>query len=215
MIEWESIKPMQKKIFVAYLVIFILVSSCLTAFSGTMPSVNSRNDIAQRVMSKLIAGDIQAAVGQIHEPATYDREHADEDRRSLSEDLAFLLQRFGNVSTPRLAQSLVEFYLIEIAGGDVPYWQSLPDFGYDARATYLVNFSKVGPGVVVIDLTRASGSWELRSIGLGLERSRPHSREIMLRIGKSFFSQQYSMLKDEIERILEAMFGASADSGHL
>ncbi|MCG3113084.1 MAG: hypothetical protein MCM46_14805 [Candidatus Manganitrophus sp. SB1] len=199
---------MKRSTFVVGSVVVWLILSCLTAFSATDLS-DSASNLAENVISKLVAGDFQEAVAQIHEPATYDGQRAAEDRRSLTNDLDLLFKEFGNPSSPKLAQSIVALHGIEIAGGDVPYWKSLPNRGVASAATYLVNFSKVGPGVIVITLTRVSGMWELRSIALGIEQNRPNSRKNMLHIGRSFFLQQDpSMHNDEIDRVLNAMFGS-------
>lgn len=88
------------------------------------------------------------------------------------------------------------------------YWSSLPSLGADYAAIYRVSFSKVGPGIMRITLTRANKRWELRSVEVGLETRVPGARESMLRIGRSFLKESQG-LRDpaDVERALTAMFG--------
>ncbi len=158
-------------------------------------------------MAKLIAGDPVAAVARIHEPRHWDVPHASADRRKVSEDLGVLLKEFGKISAPRVA-GVVTFYELQVAGADAPYWQSLPNAGIDSRITYRASFSRVGSGIVALAFTRASGSWELRSVSLGLDRSRPESKEAMVRIGRIFLGAiAPQMSKDEVESALAQIVG--------
>ena len=174
------------------------------------PQPESPEDLAASVMSKLILGDANGAVASIHEPMTYSETRQIEDRRAIAKHLSLLLREFGAVSAPHLVRSVPLHYTLEVAGGDAPYWQSLQNFGVAFTATYLVHFSRAGPGVVDISLTRNSGFWELRSIALGLAVGLPQSRATMMLIGRTFLGgSSPSMSTENIEQTLNAMFGAS------
>jgi hypothetical protein len=176
----------------------------LSASQATGASVEA---LASKVMAKLIAGDPVAVVARIHEPRTWDVPHASADRHKVSEDLGVLLREFGKISGPRAADN-VTFYELQVAGADVPYWQALPNVGIDSRLTYRANFSKVGPGIVALAFTKASGFWELRSVSLGLDRSRSESKEAIVRIGRIFLGViAPQMSKDEVERALAQIVG--------
>jgi hypothetical protein len=79
---------------------------------------------------------------------------ASADRHKVAEDLGPLLKEFGKISAPRVAGNVV-FYELQVAGADVPYWQSLPNRGIDSRMIYGVNFSGAGPGIVALEFTKA------------------------------------------------------------
>jgi hypothetical protein len=159
--------------------------------------------LASDAISKLASGNASGTIAKIHEPPTWDKGRVAADRQQVTTNLVLLLKEFGTISEAQLLVGQVSFYEIQVAGADVPYWQSLPNFGMDARVTYLVKFSKAGPGVVAIALTRASGSWELRSVSLGLDRKGPHSKERMIRIGRTFLkAARPKMTKVEIEKTL-------------
>jgi hypothetical protein len=158
-------------------------------------------------MTKLIAGDPAGAVARIHEPNAWDAAKASADRDKVAENLGVLLKEFGKISAPSLTSN-VAFYELQVAGADVPYWQSLRNRGIDSRLIYRVNFSSVGPGIVALEFTRASGSWELRSVSLGLDRSLPKSKEAMLRIGRAFLGTVApGMSKAQIENALPQIIG--------
>ena len=177
------------------------------ALSASPRAVAPVESLASMVMAKLIAGDTVAAVARIHEPSAWDMAHAAADRDKVVEHLGVLLKEFGKISAPRLAGTLA-YYELQVAGADVPYWQSLPNRGIDSQLTYRVNFSKVGPGIVALAFTRASGSWELRSVSLGLDRSRPESKEAMVRIGRVFLGAVApGMSKAQIENALAQIVG--------
>jgi hypothetical protein len=166
--------------------------------------------IASKVMAKLMAGDPAAAVARIHEPRAWEPARASADRRKVSEDLRVLLNEFGRISAPRVASD-VTYFELQVAGADVPYWQALPNSGIDLRTTYRASFSKVGPGIVALTFTRVSGSWELRSISLGLDRSRPESKEAMVRIGRVFLRAVFpGRSHEEIESTLARIVGQPA-----
>jgi len=180
------------------------------ASSASNPTAYPVESLASEVMAKLTAGDRVAAVARIHEPSAWDMAHAAADRDKVVEHLGVLLKEFGRISAPHLAHlaGTVAFYELQVAGGDVPYWQSLPNYGIDSRLTYRVNFSRVGPGVVVLAFTRASGFWELRSVSLGLDQSRPESKEAMVRIGRVFLGAVApGMSKAQIENALVQILG--------
>lgn len=176
------------------------------ASSATHPPASSSVDaLASTVMSKLVAENFRGALEGMHEPASWDVARAAMDRQKMSEHLAALSKEFGRISAPRVDAS-VSFYEFQIAGADVPYWQSLPNFGFDSRLVYRVKFSKVGPGVVALGFTRASGSWELRSVSLGLDRARPQSKEAALRIGRTFLTRfDPKMSKDALDKALAVL----------
>jgi hypothetical protein len=163
--------------------------------------------LASAVMAKLTAGKPGAAVARIHEPRAWDGQRAADDRQKVSAHLATLLKEFGKISGARPAGA-VAFYEIQNTGADVPYWQSLPRLGIDSSVVYAVKFSNVGPGIVSLTFTRVSGSWELRSVALGLDRSRPESKATMMRIGRIFLeSLGLGMSKQEIDMALANMLG--------
>ena len=177
------------------------------ALSASPRAVAPVESLASMVMAKLIAGDTVAAVARIHEPSAWDMAHAAADRDKVVEHLGVLLKEFGKISAPRLAGTLA-YYELQVAGADVPYWQSLPNRGIDSQLTYRVNFSKVGPGIVALAFTWASGAWELRSVSLGLDRSRPESKEAMVRIGRVFLGAVApGMSKAQIENALAQIVG--------
>ena len=188
-----------------------LVAPATPALSVTTPPAATDDEVgtlATTIMSKLVAGDHAAAIARIHEPPAWDKARVAEDRRAVTEDFAALLKDFGKISSPRVASSIT-FYELQLAGGDVDYWQSLPNHGVDARVSYNVDFSKAGPGVVAISFTRVSGDWHLRSISLGLERSRPDSKETMMKIGRVFLGRaDPKMSRDQIDAALEETFSA-------
>jgi hypothetical protein len=167
-------------------------------------TVDDVEPLASGVMANLTAGNPRGAIARIHEPRAWDGPRAADDRQKASEHFATLLKEFGKISAPRLAGA-VAFYELQVAGADVPYWQSLPNFGIDSTVTYLVKFSRVGPGIVALRFTRASASLELRSISLGLDRSRPESKEAMMRIGRIFLRGR--MPNQEIESALARILG--------
>lgn len=193
---------MHRRRLLASLAIAAVIAGEGITLSASQPTANPVESLASKVMAKLIAGDTATAVARIHEPRAWDVTRASADRHKVSEDLGVLVREFGKISAPRVAGP-VTFYELQVAGADVPYWQSLPNAGIDSRMIYRVNFSKVGPGIVALAFTKASGSWELRSVSLGLDSSRPESKGAMVRIGRTFLGVVAPrMSKDEIESAL-------------
>jgi hypothetical protein len=187
------------------------IAAVIAGGGGALPTSQATADsvesLASKVMGKLVAGDAIATVARIHEPRAWDVARASSDRHKVSEDLGVLLKEFGKISAPRVAGA-VTFYELQVAGADVPYWRSLPNAGIDSRITYRANFSRVGPGIVALAFTRASGYWELRSVSLGLDRNSPESKEAMMRIGRVFLGAiAPRMSKDEVESALAQIVG--------
>ena len=198
---------MHKRTLMISLSIAALTAGGGTVFSASRPKVDPVEYLASQVMTKLIAGDAVGAVARIHEPSAWDAAHASADRQKVAEDLDVLLKEFGRISAPSLARN-VAFYELQVAGADLPYWQSLQNRGIDSRLIYRVNFTSVGPGILALEFTRASGSWELRSVSLGLDRSLPRSKEAMVRIGRIFLTTAApGMSKAQIENALAQIVG--------
>ncbi len=97
--------------------------------------------------------------------------------------------------------------MVSLAGGDVPYWQSLRNMGVDAQLTFHVSYSKLGPGILHLTFIRANGEWQLRSIEPGLERHVPGARETMLRIGRASLAKMNPPVDHQaLDQMLESMF---------
>ena len=165
--------------------------------------------LASVVIGQLVAGNAPQVAGRLHEPAKWDPARVAKDRQELGGGLAVLIKEFGRISSPKLSD-VAKYYEIKIAGGDVPYWQSLPNAGLDAKLIYRVSFAKAGPGILVLGFTRTSGRLELASIAFGLEPSRPHVKEQMARIGRTFLHFMMPGLDhDGLEEALASMFAAA------
>lgn len=178
------------------------------ATSNTVSPPSCEEDAAL-VISDLVAGRLQDVASRLHEPPNYSAEEAAEDRRSIGSQLQFLLNQFGEVSSPSVTASPVIFYQISLAGGDIAYWQSLPSQGVDAALTYRVKFERVGPGIVQLTLIRSHRAWQLRSIALGLESSAPDSRSTMYRIGRAFLNHMDPRMSvEQVRQALDGMFGS-------
>lgn len=169
--------------------------------------VDESDRAASTAVARLAANDLEDLVAHFHEPQNYDNIRAAEDRRKIVVDLKLLLREFGSVSAVRVGFPPT-YYRLEVAGGDIGYWSSLPNSGVAKTTTYVANFSKVGPGVISITLTEAGGKWEVRSVALGLEKRRRGSRATMLRIGRLFMAQVHpDISKAKIDNALETMLG--------
>ena len=193
------------------IVIFLSIAAVIAgggiALSASQPTGDPVESLVSKVIAKLLVGDAVGAVARIHEPSAWDGARVSADRQQVSEHLGVLLKEFGKISAPRLAGT-VAFYELQVAGADLPYWQSLPNRGIDSRLTYRVNFSRVGPGIVAFEFTRASGAPELRSVSLGLDVTFPESKESMMRIGRTFLrAAAPGMSKDQIENALAQIVG--------
>jgi hypothetical protein len=181
-----------------------------SAHSKTVDPTDPTATITAGILSKLVAGTPAAAIEKLHEPPGWDKARSDSDRREVSDALVAILGDFGTISSPQIVDS-VAFYELQLAGGDLPYWQKLPNMGVDSKVTYLVDFSKVGPGVVAISLTHATGAWELRSISLGLEKNGAAARSKMEPLGRAFFARMDpGMPRDKLDELVDQTFGAES-----
>jgi len=155
----------------------------------------------------LVKGHAKLIAARIHEPKAWSTAEADKDRRAITDQLELLLHELGRVSSPTAA-SPPPFYVLEVAGADLPYWQSLPNRGIARTATYQVKFEKAGPGVIVVALTQASDAWQLRSIAFGIEMNRRGARTTMLRVARRLLTKMRPDLsKAEIDAATEAALG--------
>jgi hypothetical protein len=188
-----------------------LLAASAPASASTAPPSNPVESLASSILAKLVAGDVTAVTAGLHEPPNWDKARAADDRRQGAEQLGPLLEDFGKISSPKVAKD-VTFFHIQLAGGDMAYWQSLPNMGVEAKVVYRVKFAKAGPGVVTMDFIHASGTWELRGLGLGIEQERSDARETMRRLGGRFLGRLApGKTHDEIEKALDQMFGPAPD----
>jgi hypothetical protein len=189
----------------------VIAAHLSTAIGGVRAASadDSEAVLASVVIGQLIAVNASQVAGRLHEPATWDPARVEKDRREIGRGLAVLIKGFGRISAPK-PNDVSKYYEIEVAGGDVPYWQSLPNGGLDAKLIYRVTFAKADPGVLVLGFTRASGRLELASVAFGLEPSRPHPKEQMARIGRKFLRVMMPSLDhDGLEEALASMFAAA------
>ena len=176
---------------------------------STSPSRAARDPqaVASPVLQLLTTSKYSEVALGLHEPPSYDPARATEDRRSVGDHLGFLFGELGTMSAPRLSTEPLRFYKVSLAGGDLPYWQSLRNMGIDAELTYHVSYSKLGPGILYLTFIRANSEWQLRSIEPGLEMRTRGARETMLRIGRAFFAKVNPPVDHQaLNRMLESMF---------
>jgi hypothetical protein len=187
------------------LVLFFLVAvsamtSC-TREAGPEPPA-----LAQHALVLLQRADYAAVANLIYEPPSYgDAKHVQE-RQALTDALAYLGGEFGAPSDPRPADPRIVFYKHSIAGADISYWKSLPNFGIDQGLGYYVHFGKVGSGVLALTFIRAKKGWALRSVDFGLMPDAPQARDTMVRIGRGFLKRVSRFDEATITQLLEEMF---------
>jgi hypothetical protein len=120
--------------------------------------------------------------------------------------LSYLGGAFGPPAGGEAANLGIVFYKLSIAGADIPYWKSLPNFGIDHALAYHVQFEHVGPGVLAFTLIRAKTGWAVRSIDFGLLLDAPQARETMVRIGRGFLRRVSQFDEATSTRLLDEMF---------
>ena len=187
-------------------VAMVLAAVLAVACGRARPPCGAPSD---EVIDELTEGSLERVADRLHEPPSWDAHSAEQDRRDLAHQLAFMVDQFGGMSSVVPVTSEVPFLHLGISGGDVPYWQSLPNQGVDASTVHRVSFAKVGPGVVALTFIRNGDRCELRSIELGIEPSQAGASEKMMAIGRRSLEQFQPALDPETrERALEAMFGS-------
>jgi hypothetical protein len=186
-------------------VLFLLVAVTPTS-SCSRDTPPEPPALAQRAMNLLQRGDYAAVANLLYEPPSYKGAKLAQERQGLTEVLAYLGGEFGAPADPRPADPQLVFYKLSIAGADLPYWKSLPNFGIDQALASHVQFGKVGPGVLAFTFIRAKGGWELRSVDFGLVPDAPQARDTMVRIGRGFLKQVPNLDEATITRLLEEMF---------
>lgn len=168
--------------------IVLFVVSLVAQGQNNDPSIPPSERVST-VMARLAQADVSSVGAAIHEPPTYDLHRAVKDRRVIVQQLEFLLAQFGQVSSDGVCGTPAEVYQLEVSGGDLPYWNSLPNMGVDAAVTCPVRFSSVGRGAVRLSFVNINGDWRLRSVAFGLLRSDGGSRESMVRIVRAFLAR--------------------------
>lgn len=185
------------------LLLLIAVTTTASCNRDTSPEPPA---LAQRAVLLLQRGDYAALASLFHEPPSYEGAKLAQERQGLADVLAYLVGEFGAPTEPRAADPGIVFYKLSIAGADIPYWQSLPNFGVDQALVYRVHFGKVGPGVLAFAFIRPKGAWELRSIEFGLMPDEPQARDTMVRIGRGFLKRIPAFDEATITRLLDEMF---------
>lgn len=142
-----------------------------------------------RIVQLIQADSFEEVASLLHYPATYTQQERLADQSAVANNLRFLSSEFGHLEEAVAAKEAVEFYKLSISGGDVPYWQSLPNVGQDGYLTYRAVFSKFGPGIFHITFIRAEGGWQPRSIEFGLERGQPKAGERMANIARQMVAR--------------------------
>ena len=165
--------------------LLLAVTLLFAAWSGCTAPTKPREvmSIASSTLADLTTGAVARACSRIYEPSDSAPNRIAEDRKELSDLVEAVMKEVGTISGARIIHKWA-IYELQIAGADVPYWQALPNLGIDTRVAYAVNFSKIGPGILLFTFTHLSGTWELRSISFGVETSVPNARETALRIGR-------------------------------
>ena len=147
-------------------------------------SVPEAQEMANRAVDLLCEGDYEAVAELLHYPPSYTPEQLATDKADVRVGLELLAGEVGLCTAPEPQNQPVEFYQVGVSGGDVPYWQSLPNGGLDQSYRYKVRYGKLGDGIVQVTLVEESGKWAVRSVDLGLETAREGAREIMLDLGE-------------------------------
>jgi len=179
------------------LVVVSAATSCIRSAGSEPPA------LAKHLMELLRRGDYAAVANVLYEPPSYGLA---QERQALTAVLAYLGGAFGSPTDGQAADLGTVFYKLSIAGADIPYWKSLPNFGIDHGLVYHVQFGHVGPGILAFTFIRSKGGWEVRSIEFGLLMDAPQARETMVRIGRGFL-RQVSQLDDvTTTQMLEEMF---------
>jgi hypothetical protein len=182
----------------------------LVAGASSPPGVagpDSPETLLSDTVARIVKGRAKPIAASIYEPKTWSASEAGKDRKEITGQLEFLFRELGRFSSPS-AVSPAPIYTLDIAGADIPYWQSVPDRGIARTATYAGRFEKAGDGVVVLTLTQLSGRWELRSVAFGIEMKRRGARETMLRVARRFLAKiRPDMSKADIDAAAEAALG--------
>ena len=153
-----------------------------SVLSASHPTVDPVESLASKVMAKLIAGDPVAAVAGIHEPRAWDVPHASADRHKVAEDLG--------VPRRNLERSLVRAWRGPWRSTSCRWQEQTFPIGslcqrWNRLAHHLsCELFKSGSGSRRARVHKGLGLRELRSVSLGLDRSRPESTEAMVRIGR-------------------------------
>ena len=182
------------------LVVASVATSCARS-AGTEPPA-----LAHHLMGLLQRGDYAAVANLLYEPPSYGPAQLAQERQALTTVLAYLGGTFGSPTAGQTADLGIVFYKLSIAGADIPYWKSLPNFGIDQALAYHVQFGHVGPGILAFTFIRIKGGWEVRSIEFGLLLDAPLARETMVRIGRGFLKQLSRFDDATITQMLEEMF---------
>jgi len=181
----------------------------ITAGAAIEPqSVPYENPLAKRVASLLEVGDTDSVAQLLHYPPSYSEEERTTDISNLQRNFAFLINRFGLPSDLRIQDKPLSFYEVGSAGGTLEYWASISPL--DIRAyVYLVNFSKLGPGILKIHLFQPKGKskTELQGVAFGLLVSAPSAHATMIRImvdlseqmGQPMSPHEIKMLEQELQ----------------
>jgi len=146
----------------------------------------------EQIVQLLQAENFEEVARLLHYPATYTPQERLADQAAVADSLRFLAGEVGHLDKVVVVREPVTFYKVSVSGGDVPYWQSLPNAGQDGALTYQAVFSKLGPGIFHLTFIRSGAGWQPRSIEVGLERGQPGAPERMADITRQMVARMAS-----------------------
>jgi hypothetical protein len=181
----------------------------ITAGAAIEPhSVPYENPLAKQVASLLEVGNTDSVAQLLHYPPSYSEEERIADIANLQRNFAFLINRFGLPSDLRIQDKPLSFYEVGSSGGTIEYWANLSPLNIRAWV-YLVNFSKLGPGILKIHLfqPKDKSKLELQGVAFGLAVSSPSARTTMIRImvdlskqmGQPMSPHEVEMLEQQLQ----------------
>ena len=192
----------------ALIVVFGMLLPVTVAAQYTPDLPDSLKAEGDSLMVWLNAGTHANVTERLHYPPTWTKKQVAEDQAGLAKGLALITTDLGRLMDYGAFSGVTVNYEVSVAGGDIPYWDSVSPFRTRDRI-YQGVFERFGRGFVVIRFAELNSRWDAQSILFWLDPAEDGSRDRAIDLLCKVANEQARQEGQAVPKNLREMVGKS------